>query len=272
MSRWNLMTRLALGLEYDGAAFMGWQRQSHAGRTVQACLEEAIAKIADHPVEVTCAGRTDAGVHATGQVAHFDTHATRNLRSWLLGLNSNLPADTAVNWVLEVAEEFHARYRASARQYRYTILNRLTRPAVARSQVTWVRRPLDEACMQTAADHLLGEHDFSAFRAMECQARSPVRSVYQIRVRREDEYVIIDVVANGFLHHMVRNIVGVLTTIGEGRQDSDWSRRVLIGRDRTLGGVTAPPQGLCFVAVMYSSIYGIPIPEGALFESLSANL
>ena len=266
------MVRLALGIEYDGTAFMGWQRQSHAGRTVQGCIEAAIAKVANHSVEITCAGRTDAGVHAAGQVAHFDTHAQRSLRGWLLGLNSNLPADIAVNWVREAPAGFHARYHALARQYRYTIINRLTRPAVGRAQAAWVHRSLDATRMQAAARHLLGEHDFSAFRAVECQARSPVRTVHRIDVRREMECVLIDVVANGFLHHMVRNIAGVLIAVGEGRQDDDWSRRVLAGRDRTLGGVTAAPQGLCLMAVWYPPVYGIPVPEGALCNGLSVNL
>ncbi|MGH8401884.1 MAG: tRNA pseudouridine(38-40) synthase TruA [Gammaproteobacteria bacterium] len=266
------MTRLALGLEYDGAAFMGWQRQSHAGRTVQAVVEAAIAKVADHSVEITCAGRTDAGVHATGQVAHFDTHVVRSLRGWLLGLNSNLPPDVAVNWVREVPDGFHARYRARARQYRYTILNRLTRSAVTRAQATWIHRPLNELRMQAAARHLLGEHDFSAFRAAECQAHSPVRTIHALDARREGEYILIDVVANGFLHHMVRNIVGVMIAIGEGKQEPDWARKVLEGRDRALAGTTAPPQGLCFMAVLYPQVYDIPVPEGALFGSLSVNL
>ncbi|MGA9851937.1 MAG: tRNA pseudouridine(38-40) synthase TruA [Gammaproteobacteria bacterium] len=266
------MTRLALGLEYDGTEFMGWQRQTHTGRTVQGCLESALSKVADHPVEVSCAGRTDAGVHATGQVAHFDTFAARNLRGWLLGLNSNLPKDMAVNWIREVAEEFHARFRARARQYRYSILNRLTRPAVARTQASWVHRPLDETRMQAAAGHLLGEHDFSAFRAVECQARSPVRTLHRLDVCRQGEQVLIDAVANGFLHHMVRNITGVLIAIGEGKREPDWARQVLEGRDRTLGGITAPPQGLCLMAVLYPAIYEIPVPEDAMFNNLSANL
>jgi len=266
------MARLALSLEYDGTAFMGWQRQSHAGRTVQACLEAAIAKVADHPVEVVCAGRTDAGVHATGQVTHFDSPVRRHLRGWLLGINSNLPADVAVNWIQDVPEEFHARYRACARHYRYSILNRLTRPAIMRSQMTWIRHQLDEERMRTAAKFLLGEHDFSAFRAVECQARSPVRSVHRLDVRRDGDGVLIDVVADGFLHHMVRNIVGVLLAIGAGKQDTEWAQRVLAGRDRSLGGVTAPPQGLCFTAVLYPAAYNIPVPQGALFDGLSANL
>ncbi|MDE2091974.1 MAG: tRNA pseudouridine(38-40) synthase TruA, partial [Gammaproteobacteria bacterium] len=245
------MARMALGLEYDGTDFMGWQRQSHAGRTVQGCLEEAISRVADHPVDVVCAGRTDAGVHALGQVAHFDVEARRDLRGWLLGINSNLPVDVAVNWIMDVPDEFHARYRACARHYRYCIVNRPTRPAVVRSQMTWVRHPLDEERMRAAGKFLLGEHDFSAFRAVECQARSPIRHVHRLEVQRDGEIVSLDVVADGFLHHMVRNMVGVMIDIGTGKQAPEWAERVLNGRDRTLGGVTAPPQGLCFMAVLY---------------------
>jgi|SRR5215469_1524812 len=260
------MTRFALGLEYDGTAFMGWQRQSHAGRTVQACLEEALAKVADHPVEVTCAGRTDAGVHASGQVTHFDSDARRDLRGWLLGVNSNLPPDVAVNWIREAAPEFHARFKATARQYRYVILNRGTRPALSRERMTWVHRPLDEARMQAAASHLLGKHDFSAFRSVECQAKQPVRTLKRLGVRREGERLVIDALADGFLHHMVRNIVGVLVAVGEGKRESDWAREVLEGRDRALGGVTAPPEGLTLAAVEYPREFQVPIPVGALFS------
>lgn len=264
--------RLAIGLEYDGTDFMGWQRQTHAGRTVQACVEAAIAKVANHPVELSCAGRTDAGVHASGQVAHFDTQALRSERGWLLGLNSNLPKDVAVNWIREVAEDFHARFCARARHYRYTILNRLTRPALRRARVTWVHNPLDVEPMRAAARHLLGKHDFSAFRAIECQARSPVRIVHRIEVQRAGEQVTLDVVADGFLHHMVRNMAGVLIAIGAGKCHSDWARDVLQGRDRKLAGVTAPAEGLCLVAVLYPAAFAIPVPDDALFEGVSANL
>ena len=260
------MTRFALGLEYDGTGFMGWQSQIHAGRTVQTCVEEAIGKVADHVVDVICAGRTDAGVHASGQVIHFDTEARRDLRGWLLGINSNLPPDVAVNWVQEVPAEFHARFSAEARQYRYVILNRATRPAIGRAQVTWSFRPLDAARMATAARHLLGKHDFSAFRSVECQAKQPVRTLDRLEVRREGEHIVIDVVADGFLHHMVRNIAGVLMAVGEGKREPDWSKQVLEGRDRTLGGVTAQPEGLSLVAVKYPSQYQVPLPEGALFS------
>ncbi|MBU6420969.1 MAG: tRNA pseudouridine(38-40) synthase TruA [Gammaproteobacteria bacterium] len=262
--------RLAIGLEYDGTRFMGWQRQAHPGRTVQACVEAAVASVADHPVELTCAGRTDAGVHASGQVAHFDTQAQRSARSWLLGINSNLPKDVALRWILEVPEDFHARFRARARHYRYTIVNRPTRPALARLRGTWVHAALDIESMQAAARHLLGQHDFSAFRAVECQARSPVRTLQRLDVRRRGERVTLEVVADGFLHHMVRNIAGVLIAIGAQKHPSDWAHAVLQGRDRKLGGVTAPPQGLCFVAVLYPPAYTIPVPEDALFDGLPA--
>ena len=264
--------RLAIGIEYDGTRFMGWQRQPHPVLTVQACVEAALANVANHPVEVTCAGRTDAGVQANGQVVHFDTHARRTERGWLLGVNSNLPEDIAVHWLREVPEDFHARFRACARHYRYTIVNRETRPALTRRRATWVHAALDLEAMQTGARHLLGEHDFSAFRAVECQARSPVRTLHRLEVRRIGERVILDVVADGFLHHMVRNLAGVLIAIGAQKRPADWARTVLQGRERKLGGVTAPPQGLCFVAVLYPSAYAIPVPEDAMFGDLSANL
>ena len=260
------MTRYALGLEYDGTAFMGWQSQIHAGRTVQASLEEALAKVADHAVEVVCAGRTDAGVHARGQVVHFDSAARRSLRGWLLGVNSNLPADVAAGWIQETPEDFHARFSAEARQYRYVILNRLTRPALERELLTWSHRPLDAERMQRAAQYLVGRHDFSAFRSVECQAKHPVRNLQRLDVHREGERVIIDAVADGFLHHMVRNIAGVLMAVGEGKRDVDWSKTVLEGRDRSLGGVTTPAAGLSLMAVRYPQRFAMPLPEWALFS------
>lgn len=265
------MTRYALGLEYDGTDFMGWQRQSHAGRTVQACLEEALAKVADHPVEVSCAGRTDAGVHASGQVAHFDSEARRDLRGWLLGVNSNLPPDVAVNWMREASPDFHARFKATARQYRYVILNRATRPALARQRLTWIHRPLDETRMGAAARLLLGKRDFSAFRSVECQAKQPVRTLQRLDVHREGERVVIDALADGFLHHMVRNIAGVLIAVGEGKREPEWSQQVLESRDRTLGGVTAPAAGLTLTAVEYPAEFTVPVPEGALFSDRLSN-
>jgi tRNA pseudouridine38-40 synthase len=259
------VTRFALGIEYDGSAFMGWQRQTHPGRTVQACVEEALAKVADHPVQVVCAGRTDAGVHATGQVIHFDSESRRDLRGWLLGTNSNLPPDVATGWIREMPGDFHARFKATARQYRYVILNRSTRPALARSELTWVHRPLEVEPMQAAARNLVGRHDFSAFRSVECQAKQPVRNLKRLDVRREGERIVIDAVADGFLHHMVRNIVGVLMEVGQARRPADWSREVLEGRDRSLGGVTAPAYGLSLAAVEYPAEFAVPVSRDALF-------
>ena len=259
------MTRYAFGIEYDGSGFKGWQRQTHEACTVQAAVEDALAKVADHPVEVTCAGRTDAGVHAAGQVIHFDTQARRDLRGWLLGTNSNLPPAVSATWVQEMPEAFHARFKATARQYRYVILNRDVRPALGRAELTWVHRPLDAARMQAAASQLTGKHDFSAFRSVECQAKQPVRDLKRLDVRREGERIIIDAVADGFLHHMVRNITGVLLEIGQGKREPGWAREVLEGRDRSLGGVTAPANGLTLLAVEYPAEFAVPASKEALF-------
>ncbi len=251
------MVRVALGVEYDGASFHGWQIQDHAD-TVQERLERALAKVADHPVRVHCAGRTDTGVHGTGQVVHFDTPARRTPRSWVLGCNVNLPPQVNVCWAREVPGEFHARFSALSRSYRYLILNRPARSAIWRDRAVWIHRPLDAERMQAAARHLLGTHDFSSYRALGCQARSPVRTIQRLEVRREGERILIEVTADGFLHHMVRNIAGVLITIGQGERPVEWSRQVLGYRDRTLGGVTAPPQGLYLVGVAYPEEFGLP--------------
>jgi len=259
------VTRYAFGIEYDGSAFMGWQRQVHEGRTVQAAVEEALSTVADHAVQVTCAGRTDTGVHALGQVIHFDTEAKRDLRGWLLGTNSNLPPDVSATWVQEMRSDFHARFTATARQYRYVIVNRETRPALMRAELTWTHRPLDAARMAEAARHLTGKHDFSAFRSMDCQAKQPVRNVKRLDVRREGERIVLDVVADGFLHHMVRNIAGVLMEVGQGKREVDWARQVLEGRDRSLAGVTAPANGLTLVAVEYPAEFAVPVSRDALF-------
>lgn len=248
---------MALGVEYDGTDFSGWQTQSGV-RTVQVCLEQALGRVADHPVQVVCAGRTDAGVHGVGQVVHFDTPAERSERSWVLGCNANLPRDIAVKWALPVADDFHARFGALKRNYRYLILNRWVRPALQRNRMSWIHKPLDEQRMHVAGRHLLGEHDFSSYRAVACQAKSPMRTVHDLTVVRSGEMIAIDITANAFLHHMVRNIAGVLITIGCGEQDTDWTREVLEYRDRTLGGVTAPPQGLYFMAVEYPERFGLP--------------
>lgn len=263
--------RCAAGVEYDGTRFFGWQRQSHA-RSVQGDVEAALSAVAACPVEVICAGRTDAGVHAEGQVIHFDTAAPRAERSWLLGTNSNLPSDAVLRWVRTVPADFHARFGARARHYRYTILNRDTRPALGRDRAAFVRQPLDAAAMREGAAALIGEHDFSAFRAAECQAASPVRRVLWLTVERRGEIIDIDVVANAFLHHMVRNIAGVLIAIGVGKRPPAWARAVLEGRDRAAGGVTAPAGGLRLLGVLYPRKFDLPVGEESrrIFEAIGA--
>lgn len=249
--------RVALGLEYDGSAYSGWQRQSHAP-SVQDALQQAIAGVADHPVRVAAAGRTDAGVHALNQVVHFDTTARRSLYSWQRGINSHLPSSACVTWVREVPENFHARYSALSRRYCYLVLNRPARPALARDRALWVIPPLDVDAMQASARPLLGEHDFSAFRASACQARSPVRRLLRLDVARESDRIVFHCEANGFLHHMVRNLVGALLRVGVGDAPREWPAAVLGGRDRRLGAPTAPPQGLYLAAVAYPASFSIP--------------
>lgn len=248
-----------MGVEYDGSGFNGWQIQPQGGvRTVQACVESALASVADQPVRIHCAGRTDTGVHGLGQVIHFDTSAERSAHAWVFGANANLPSDISIAWARVVDSRFHARFSAERRRYRYVIFNRRVRPAVMAAHVTWDYRPLDEQRMAMAAQSLLGEHDFSSFRAYACQARSPVRTIYELTVMRTGLHVIIDIEANGFLHHMVRNIAGVLLAIGAGERDVDWAREVLAARDRQLGGVTAAPRGLTLTAVHYPAHFGLP--------------
>ena len=250
--------RIALGIEYDGTSYNGWQRQK-SGLGVQQRLEEALSLVADEDIEVTCAGRTDTGVHASGQVVHFDTLAGRSDRGWLLGTNSNLPDDISVSWVRCVDEEFHARFSAIGRSYRYLILNRLQRSALHRRRAWWVHQPLDEARMNEAAQRLVGEHDFSAFRAAGCQAGSATREITKIAVSRDGDWITLYVSANAFLMHMVRNITGTLAAIGQGEAPVEWITEVLESGDRTVGGVTAPPQGLTLVAVAYPPTFGIPL-------------
>lgn len=251
------MARIALGIEYDGTAFAGWQSQTHASG-IQSYVEAALQQVADHPIEVTAAGRTDAGVHASMQVAHFNSDADRTERAWVLGANTNLRADISVLWARYVAEDFHARYSAQARSYRYVIRNRRVRLSLERERACWVRDPLDAQAMHAAGQLLLGEHDFSSFRAAECQAHSPRRYVEFIRVSRVGEYVAIDVTANAFLHHMVRNIAGVLIAVGSGKQPVAWVQAVLAARDRRAGGVTAPAEGLYLAGVRYPAELALP--------------
>jgi len=249
--------RIALGIEYDGTDFLGWQRLSH-GATVQGALERALSSVAAHPVEVTCAGRTDAGVHGHCQVVHFDTDARRDMRGWVLGACSRLPRSIAVLWAQPVPDDFHARFSACSRRYRYTILNRPVRAALEARYVTWERLPLDAARMHRAAQALLGEHDFSAFRAASCQAAHANRRVLAAAVRREGERVMVEIEANAFLHHMVRNIVGSLLPVGRGEQPAAWLAGLLAGRDRAAAGPTAPPTGLAFVGPRYEARWGLP--------------
>ncbi|MBU8974863.1 tRNA pseudouridine(38-40) synthase TruA [Lysobacter sp. MMG2] len=257
--------RFALGVEYDGTGFSGWQRLSKHGeperegeQTLQAALEEAISFVAGHPVETICAGRTDAGVHASCQVVHFDSHAARDPRSWMLGVTSRLPPQIAVRWCRPVASDFHARFSARARRYRYRILNRPVRAALGRPYLSWERRPLDADAMHRAAQALLGENDFSSFRTVHCQSPHAWRELQDIRVTRDGEVVEVEVQANAFLHHMVRNIVGSLLMVGSGEKPEHWIADLLQVRDRTVAGPTAPPTGLVFLGPRYPAQWNLP--------------
>ena len=253
--------RTALGIEYDGSYYCGWQLQEGVP-TVQQMLEQALSRVANSPVRVFTAGRTDTGVHATGQVVHFDTAVFRSDYSWVRGTTRYLPEDISVIWSRQVDDSFHARFSATERQYRYVILNRTVRPAIHRKRVTWEYRPLDVALMKRAASFLVGTHDFNAYRAVACQAKSPVRELRELSIERHGDYVVINARADGFLHHMIRNIAGVLCTIGAGERPPEWSAEVLESRDRTAAGVTAPPDGLYLTAVLYPEQYGLPLaPE-----------
>lgn len=242
--------RIAVGIEYDGTAYSGWQKQKNAVG-VQERVETALSTVANESVDVTCAGRTDTGVHASGQVAHFDTTASRSDHGWLLGANSNLPDDINVSWARPVSGDFHARFSATSRRYRYVILNRLVRSALERHRAWWVYQHLDDQAMHAAAQQLLGEHDFSAFRAAGCQAATANRKIMSINVSRDRDWISLDIRANAFLQHMVRNIMGTLTTIGFGNEPVAWAGQVLQSKDRKMGGIAAPPHGLTLVQVTY---------------------
>ncbi len=253
------MPRFAVGVEYDGTAYAGWQTQ-HSAPSVQQAAEAAFSRIAAEPVSLICAGRTDAGVHARWQVAHFDTNANRRLRAWLLGANSELPPDVSIPWVRPVPMHFHARYTAEARTYRYLILNRSVRSAFAVNRAACIFKPLDHERMAEATLALLGSHDFSAFRSAECQANSPVRRMEKLTVVRHGDWIVIQATANAYLHHMMRNIAGMLIAIGRGDAPPAWAKEVLECRDRKRNAATAPAEGLYFWGVRYPPVFGLPAP------------
>ena len=251
--------RYAAIVEYNGACFHGWQKQKHHNEpTVQAALEAAISKVANHPVEVACAGRTDAGVHATRQVIHFDTTSKRSDYGWIMGINTNTPPAVSVQWIQQVDSEFHARFKAQARCYRYLINNSKYRQALQHDQMTWWKYPLDAEKMQQAADHLLGEHDFTSFRAKDCQAKTPVKTMHRIEVKQWGDLIMVELESSAFLYHMVRNIMGCLIPIGEGHKEPGWMKDVLDAKSRLAAGVTAPGDGLHFVGVRFPEHFGIP--------------
>jgi len=259
------VSRIAVGIEYDGSAYAGWQAQPSLP-TIQEVTERALSRIAAEPVNLVCAGRTDAGVHALGQVAHFDTRAVRAPRGWVLGGNSELPPDISLSWALAVPEHFHARYSAEARTYRYLILNRAARSALYAHRAACVHRSLDPERMQLAARSLEGEHDFSAFRSAECQAKSPIRRLERLSIARHGEWVLIEATANAFLHHMVRNVAGLLIAIGKGDLPPGRAAEVLASRDRAQSAATAPAAGLYLHAVRYPQAFALPGPAaGDLF-------
>lgn len=263
------MQRIVLGIEYDGSAFYGWQWQIKF-RTVQAVVEAALEKIAGHKIRVICTGRTDSGVHALEQIVHFDTTATRVLHAWMLGGNRHLPTDVRILWAKVAVDDFHARYSALARFYRYIILNRPVKSALLKQQATWCYETLDADKMHLAAQSLVGNFDFSSFRAQGCQSKSPQRYMYFIHVYRQADQVIIDLSANAFLHHMVRNIAGVLIAIGTGKHPITWTQELLELKDRAQGGVTAPPDGLFLGGVYYPAQYGIA--KHPIFNQLPTNI
>ena len=251
--------RWALGVEYDGTHFCGWQQQPGL-KTVQGELEAALSNVADTSVELICGGRTDAGVHAAGQVVHFDTSVRRSARAWALGANAHLSRQLSVAWALPVPDFFHARFSAQRRHYRYTFFNRATRSALHAATSTWVAMPLDVEAMQAGAQHLIGEHDFSAFRAAECQSRSPIRRVDSLVVRREGPLVYFDIAANAFLHHMVRNIAGLLMAVGRGDRGPEEVATLLARCDRRRNAPTAPAEGLCLRRIDYPAAFALPDP------------
>ncbi len=257
--------KIVLGVEYNGHNYCGWQKQMIPD-TIQAKLETALSIVADSPVETYCAGRTDAGVHATQQVVHFETNVQRDNHSWVFGGNSHLSKDISITWAKSIDDDFHARFSAKSRTYQYLILNRRARPGVWNGKVTWECRDLELSRMKKAAQCLIGEHDFTSFRAVACQAKTPVRTIHELLIQQSEQWFLITVRANAFLHHMVRNIAGVLMTIGMGKEDINWAEEVLYAKDRTAGGVTAAPDGLYLVDVSYPDKYAIPHSKKLFFS------
>jgi len=257
--------RIALGVEYDGSAYCGWQRQSHSP-SVQETLEKALSQVADEPVSLICAGRTDTGVHASGQVVHFDTRAIRSEHNWLMGVNSNIDRSIALVWAYEVDPDFHARFSATSRTYRYIIANSTSRPGIMNQGLTWIRDPLDEHLMDRALQKIQGERDFSSYRGSGCQSNSPFRCVSHTSVFRRGSLVVVEIQANAFLLHMVRNLVGTLIEVGRGNADENEMLRILELKDRTKAGITAPPYGLYLVKVGYPAHFLVPErPLGPVF-------
>ena len=251
------MVRIALGIRYDGSAYHGWQVQEEL-RTVQEEVERALSAVADHTVSVVCAGRTDTGVHASGQVVHFDTTAYRKERAWVFGANSNLPLDISILWAKEVDEYFHARFSTQSRRYRYVIYNHEIRPGILHKAVSWHYQSLNENQMRIAAQYFIGEHDFRSFQGANCQSQTSVRTIFQIEIFRIRRMVVIEVQGNAFLLHMVRNIVGVLVAIGSGEKKPEWAKVVLNAKDRRQGGVMVSPNGLYLVDVTYPQEFRLP--------------
>ncbi len=260
------MNRIALGIEYDGSRFLGWQKQPGGG-TIQDALESALTTIAAVPVGVTCAGRTDRGVHAEGQVIHFDTVAERPESAWVRGTNALLPDSVAVLWSKRTAADFHARYSALSRTYRYLLLNRPVRPALQARSAGWFHAPLDVAAMRAAARQFTGEHDFSAFRSSECQAKSPVRTLHALEIEVAGGRIVFTLRANAFLHHMVRNIVGTLLYIGKGKHPPEWAAELLESRDRSRAAPTFAAEGLCLEHVEYAPQWNLPCVQRPARES-----
>ena len=260
------MQRVALAIEYKGSDYHGFQTQPNGVKTVQQALERALSRVANEPITLVCAGRTDAGVHATNQVVHFDTMARRPAKAWVMGTRPHLPDTVSVKWAQDVSPSFHARFSALNRTYRYLISDAKTSSALLHDQITWSSRPLDVAKMREGASFLVGKHDFTSFRATQCQAKSPIRQIHYLHIVRRGDLIVLEVQANAFLHHMVRNIVGVLLAVGAGDKPAGWVAEVLAARNRSAGGVTARPFGLYLVSVDFPADFDLPTaPPGPLF-------